>query len=185
MPAKEVPDEKPTHLPSRKLGMFSTWRKQGQKAVDRVGLERGDCCGHLHWARLSRYSPLPRTTGQVTWFVHPYPSKMSKACSLVKQREISKFGETRQGKGWREAQNCSLNTAQWVSGSIFWSYYTHPAPRQVIRGFSSWRTTPEKKISKYWHLAVSNVKSPTGLHIPPKHLEFSIHFIEPFGNMNR
>ena len=37
----------------------------------------------------------------------------------MKQREISKFGQMRPSEGWREAQNCSLNTAQWVSGSIF------------------------------------------------------------------
>ena len=143
MPAKEVPDEKRTHLPSRKLGMLSTWKKQAQKAVGKSGvgkrrLGRGGWCGCLHWARLSRYPPLPRTTGQVTWFVHPYPSKVSKECSLVKQREISKFGQMRPSEGWREAQNCSLNTAQWVSGSIFRSCYTHPASRQAIWGFSTW-----------------------------------------------
>ena len=136
MPAKEVPDEKRTHLPSRKC--LARGENRDRKLWARVGLGRGGWCGHLRWARLSRYPPLPRTTGQVTRFVHPYPSKMSKTCSLVKQREISKFGWTRQSEGWREAQNCSLNTAQWVSGSIFRSCYTHPASRQAIRGFSSW-----------------------------------------------
>ena len=38
MPAKEVPDEKRTHLPSRKLGMLSTWKKQAQKAVGKSGV---------------------------------------------------------------------------------------------------------------------------------------------------
>lgn len=143
MSAKEVPDEKWTHLPRRKLGMLSTWQKEALKEEG-----RGGWYGLLHWARLSRYPPLPRTTGQVTWFVHPDPSKMSKPCSLVKQREISKFGQTRQSEGWREAQNCSLNTAQWVSGSIFRSCYTHPVPRQAIRGFSSWvAELPQRKRS--------------------------------------
>lgn len=58
-----------------------------------------------NWAGHMICSPLPEQDVQALF-------------SVVKQREISKFGQTRQSEGWREAQNCSLNTAQWVSGSV-------------------------------------------------------------------
>lgn len=77
MPAKEVPDEKRTHLPSRKLGMFSTWRKQGQKAVDKSGVGKR----RLVWA-----STLSKTF-QILSFA-PYNWAGHMICSPLPKQDV-------------------------------------------------------------------------------------------------